>query len=337
MICLKKWIAVSIVLTLLFLEGCTAYRIPENKLYKNKDVHAETDYDYEQFKEDLFKLQESYPGRLHVDTIGTSVEGRELYVARMGNGPKKLVVIGGVHGREWMTTYLLMSLIELYLNHDQRGTKVKGYAIGELLEEVSVSFVPMLNPDGIDLVLNGAGDRDRELLLKMNEGEENFSRWKANIAGVDLNRQFPADWKETDSKEEPSFENYKGILPLDQPESKGIARFTLEEQPEMTVAYHLSGSVIFWYYNQKSQHYKRDLKIGKKLRRLTGYKLVEEEDSDGVAAGYKDWFVKVFERPGYTIEIGDRRYDEIGVEDIDRFTKENLRVIPYLMKVIKQN
>jgi g-D-glutamyl-meso-diaminopimelate peptidase len=334
---LKRWIAVSIVMALLFLEGCTVYRILQKKIYKNENVYTETDYDYEQFKEDLFKLQESYPKRLHVDTIGTSVEGRELYVARLGNGPKKLVVIGGVHAREWMTTYLLMSLIELYLSHDQEGKKVKGYSIRQLLEDVSVSFIPMLNPDGIDLVLNGAGDRDRELLIRMNEGEENFFRWKANIAGVDLNRQFPADWKATDSKDKPSFENYKGVLPLDQPESRAIARFTLEEQPEMTVAYHLSGSVIFWYYNQKGQHYKRDLKIGKKVRRLTGYKLVEEEDSDSVAAGYKDWFVKVFERPGYTIEIGDQRYDEIGVEEIDRFIKENLVVVPYLMKVIEQN
>ncbi|MBB6218681.1 g-D-glutamyl-meso-diaminopimelate peptidase [Anaerosolibacter carboniphilus] len=333
---MKRWIAFSIVISLLFLEGCTVYKITQKKAYKNEIVHAELNYDYQQLKEDLFKLQESYPGKLQVDTIGTSIEGRELYVARMGTGPKKLVVIGGVHAREWMTTYLLMSLIELYLKHDQEGKKLKGYPVRQLLETVSVSFIPMVNPDGVDLVLNGIGDRDRKLLIRMNEGEENFSRWKANIAGVDLNRQFPADWEATDSKEAPSFENYKGMRPLDQPESEAIARFTLGEQPEMTIAYHLSGSVIFWYYNQKDEHYKRDLKIGKKVGRITGYKLIEEEDSDDIAAGYKDWFVKVFERSGYTIEIGEQRYDQIDVDAIDRFIGENQAVIPYLMKVISK-
>lgn len=333
---MKKWVAAFIVIVLLCLEGCTAYRIPPKKAYKNEIVHTEVDYDYEQLKEDLFKLKEGHPEKLQVDTIGVSVEGREIYAARIGNGEKKLVVIGGVHAREWMTSYLLMSLIEIYLNHDKEGKKLKGYPIYQLLEEVSVSFIPMMNPDGIDLVLNGIGNRNLELLGTMNEGEADFSRWKANIAGVDLNRQFPADWEETESKEAPSFENYKGTFPLDQPESKAVANYTLEEKPEMAVAYHLSGSVIFWYYNQKDQAYKRDLKIGKKIGRITRYKLVEKEDSDGIAAGYKDWFVKAFEKPGYTIEIGDQRYDQIGADEVYRFIEENQEVVPYLMREIRK-
>ena len=231
-----------------------------------------------------------------------------------------------------MTSYLVMNLMELYLRYEKAEKKLKGYNISELFKETTLYFIPMVNPDGVDLVLNGLGSRDETKLMNMNEDSKDFSRWKANIEGVDLNRQFDAHWEETESKVYPSFENYKGERILDQPESLALVHFTEKTNPDIVVAYHLSGSVIFWYYNQTGARLKRDYKIAKKCSKLTGYKLVDEEYSDAIAAGYKDWFVKRFEKPGYTIEIGDKRYDELALQDIDRFIQENIEVLLYLAK-----
>ena len=307
-------------------------RILDNPIVKEeKEV-----YDHGNMEKDLISLAEKYPNRMELLTLGRSVEGRNLYGAKLGGGPKQILVSAGFHGREWMTSYLMVNLIELYLRYGMENKKLDGYDVGKLMEETTLYFVPMVNPDGIDLVLKGVGERDRIRLIEMNEGSEDFSRWKANINGVDPNRQFNADWKDTDSKEKPSFENYKGSAPLNQPESKNLEEFTRKINPDIVLAYHLSGSVIFWFYNQIEDQYKRDYKLAKKIGRITGYKLIDEEDSDPVAAGYKDWFIKDFQKPGYTIEIGDKKYDKITMTDINQYILENREVILYLAKYLSK-
>ncbi|AOT70270.1 M14 family zinc carboxypeptidase [Geosporobacter ferrireducens] len=328
-------IAVSVAVSAL---GCESSYATKNRIRKEQDkiVVEKLKYDYDEMEKDLKALKEKYEDAVSYTSIGNSLEGRALYAVTIGKGEQKLLVVGSVHAREWMTSYLLMNLLELYLDTGQAGKRVGAYNIKKMLQDTTITFVPMLNPDGVDLVLNGVGDRDLVPLLHMNENLKDFSRWKANIAGVDLNRQFNADWVATDSKEAPSFENYKGENYLDQPESQALAALTQKEDFDITAAYHLSGSVIFWYYHQEGANYRRDLRIARRLRWITGYKLVKEQDSDEVAAGFKDWFVKAYKRPGYTIEIGDKRYDEISVKDINQFVRENRKVIPYLAKEAKK-
>ena len=67
----------------------------------------------------------------------------------------------------------------------------------ELLLDGGIYFIPMTNPDGVRLAQEGAGFiRNKELkknLLQINGGPD-FSLWKANINGVDLNTNFDARW-----------------------------------------------------------------------------------------------------------------------------------------------
>ena len=58
----------------------------------------------------------------------------------------------------------------------------------------------MVNPDGVDLV-NGVlrNDRYKNETLKISARYPDIpypNGWKANIAGVDLNLQYPAGWDE---------------------------------------------------------------------------------------------------------------------------------------------
>ncbi len=58
----------------------------------------------------------------------------------------------------------------------------------------------MINPDGINLV-NNFYDKNSNVYISVSNIAKNFpsipfpSGWKANINGVDLNSQFPADWE----------------------------------------------------------------------------------------------------------------------------------------------
>ena len=63
--------------------------------------------------------------------------------------------------------------------------------IGELLEQTTFIYVPLVNPDGVDLVLNGLSSVSEIYKNKPYLDEKKFSNWKSNINGVDLNKNYP--------------------------------------------------------------------------------------------------------------------------------------------------
>lgn len=74
----------------------------------------------------------------------------------------------------------------------------------------------MVNPDGVDLVLNGPPNHLRKDLIEINEGSEDFIHWKANIRGIDLNNQFPANWdicRKNKNQSHPHLEIFQGLNP----------------------------------------------------------------------------------------------------------------------------
>ena len=52
-----------------------------------------------------------------------------------------------------------------------------------------------------------------------------------------------------------------------------------------------------------SKYVENALEIGRELERVSGYPLETTPETSGYA-GYKDWFISYYNRPGYTIEIG---------------------------------
>ena len=70
---------------------------------------------------------------------------------------------------------------------------------------------------------------------------------------------------------------------------------------DMAISLHSQGQEIYWnYLNKKVQ---KAYEIGKKMEKVTGYILTEPNYYSSFA-GYKDWFIDKYGKPGYTIEIG---------------------------------
>lgn len=243
------------------------------------------------FKKDHFK----------VDIIGYSALGQPIWSVQIGTGKECIILFGAHHGREWMTSLLLMKMA------DRIGTKMKNHDPNyEILDEISIIFVPMVNPDGV-LIQQGKteiyGKKLRNKWFKMNEGSHDFSRWKANAQGIDLNRQYPAGWNDVQTNyEEPSYKFFKGNKPLQAPESKAAAFLIKKKKPLLISTYHSAGQEIFYRFGHK-QHLKRDTKIASEIAALTHYQLAKppKEASGG---GLTDWFIAEYNRPALTIEIG---------------------------------
>jgi g-D-glutamyl-meso-diaminopimelate peptidase len=287
--------------------GKTAYlsQSAVNDKIDNKGiVNPYQTYTYEQMQRDIQRLQSFYPGLVQTQIIGHSVEGRNIYAIKLGKGKREIFVNASHHAREHITTNLVMEMIDTYAFAYGNNQKIDNYSIRKTLDNTSIWFVPMVNPDGVTLVQKGyKAVKNSTLVLKINNGKKDFSAWKANIRGVDLNRQYDAYWKTICCNPgKPWYKNYKGPRPYSEPEAQAMRDFTLAHNFLTTVSYHSSGQIIYWHFHQSKEQAQRDYRLALMLSKKTKYSLVKPEKNPS-GGGYKDWFVIQFKRPGFTIEV----------------------------------
>ncbi|QAY66441.1 M14 family metallopeptidase [Paenibacillus protaetiae] len=257
-------------------------------------------YHFSLFRADCDLLLRKYPF-VRAYAVGCSVLGKPLIALRLGEGGRPIHMNGSFHANEWITSALLMRFLD-----DLAGSYAAGEAgAARLYKETTLWAVPMVNPDGVDLSLFGTTGilpLDRQL-LEWNGGSGRFDQWKANIRGVDLNDQFPAGWEEERLRRGvagPGPRDYAGICPLSEPEAQAMASFTMSIPFDTVIALHTQGKEIYWNYKEYEPADAEELAA--RLGQASGYKPVKLTDSD---AGYKDWFIKRFRRPGFTVEAGE--------------------------------
>lgn len=287
-------------------------------------VTADRPYTYLTCRDDLRALAGLYPSTIKLKTAGWSLWGRSLSLAVLGTGPRKILAVGSMHGREWMTSLLLARMIEEYASAARDRRSLAGYDVHSFLRRTTLMVMPMMNPDGVDIAIKGlAAGGDSRLLRRANLGRSDFSSWKANGRGVNLNVQFRADWSRAVSERGAHFEKYKGPAPESEPEARALADLVRAARPDVVLAYHSSGRVIYWYYYQEGSRYRRDLALARELSRLTGYGLAVENRFSR-HGGLKDWVIGAFQRPAYTIEIG-RKTDHraLPLSSFDEVWREN--------------
>ena len=235
--------------------------------------------------------------------IGRSLFGRDIFAVKVGEGNPVGIAQYAIHGREYITT-------ELAFAH---------YEVG--VSKGSLWILPLVNPDGALLSQKGLQsvekEEDKARLVKWNKGDD-FSLWKANGRGVDLNVNFPACWGEgTKNSKRVGGENYIGAYPFSETETIALKNFTEEIAPDYTVSYHTKGEEIYWYFYQPRKACIRDFSLAKTLSKATGYPLVFAGSSVG---GYKDWCIQSLGVPSFTIEVGKDSFPhplgEEALEDI---------------------
>lgn len=243
--------------------------------------------------------------------IGKSVMGKSIPYLRIGQGKDEVFYNASHHANEWITTPLLLKFLEEYSESFANGGSLYGTLAAQLFKKATLYIVPMVNPDGVDLV-NGVlrNDRYKNETLKISARYPDIpypNGWKANIAGVDLNLQYPAGWDEAKKIKyslgftSPAPRDFVGTAPLSAPESEAVFNFTMKHNFALTLSYHSQGEIIYWKYLDFEPQKSRE--IAEYFGQISGY-AVEETPYNSGFAGYKDWFIQYYDRPGYTIEVG---------------------------------
>lgn len=264
-------------------------------------VNGKRNYHSAALTEDLNNLKRVYPF-IQINSIGKTVQGKPIQEIRLGKGMKKVHFNASFHANEWITSGILMALLNQFLLSLTNTKPLRGLTTMPLYNTIDLSIVPMVNPDGVDLVINGPNEDMREQVTQTNHGSSDFSGWKANSRGVDLNKQFPARWefeKERAKERVLAPRDYPGIAPLSEPESIAMANLARSNQFNRMIAFHTQGEEFYWGYEGLEPPESRAL--AEEFARVSGYQSVQYIDS---FAGYKDWFIKEFRKPGSTIELG---------------------------------
>ncbi|MFD1019170.1 M14 family metallopeptidase [Thalassobacillus hwangdonensis] len=285
-------------------------------------VDGKMNYDSNVLGQDLAQLFSIYPF-IRTEVIGTSVMGKQLTELQIGRGDEIVNWNGSFHAQEWITTPIIMQFLNDYLLALTNRESIRGLNIEPFYNRVTVSIVPMVNPDGVDLVLNGppAGAFGNEVLA-LNNGSTDFSGWRANIRGVDLNNQYPAKWEVEAARKptEPGPRDFPGYQPLTEPESVAMAELAGNRQFDKMLTFHTQGEVIFWGFEGLEPPESET--IVNEFARVSGYRPIQYVDS---FAGYKDWFIQDFRQPGFTVELG-RGTNPLPLSQFDEIYQESIGI-----------
>ncbi len=293
-------------------------------------VLTDIPYTSQTLQRNLAGLKARYPF-LKTGTVGRSLNGREIPYMVLGNGPKKVGYNGAHHANEWITVPVLMKFAEQMCRAYALGVSLGGSDIRRLWEQATFVIVPMVNPDGVDLVTGqiAPGSREYNAARALNTDLPFPDGWKANLAGTDLNLNYPAGWEEArrikfeQGYTEPGPRDYVGPSPLSAPESRAMASFTEAQDFDLILAYHTQGEIIFWKYLDYEP--KNSLEIARAFSAVSGYTVEETPYSSGFA-GYKDWFIRQWNRPGYTIECG-KGLNPLPIAQFNEIYRDNLGIL----------
>lgn len=273
-------------------------------------IFTDIDYTYEILDRQIRGLRARYPF-IEVGSIGKSVMGKNLYLIKLGNGSNHVSYNASHHAHEWITTLLLMKFIENFSKAYSVGGSIRNYNIPQIWNRTSLYIVPMVNPDGVDMVNywpNYPSPVYRQAALLNKTGLPIPRVWKANIRGTDLNLNYPAEWDKEHQIEisqgitGPAPRDYGGPAPLSEPESTAMVNFTNQHNFRLVIAYHTQGKVIYYRFEDLAPA--ESLTIAQLFSRVSGYS-ISENPGEASYAGYKDWFIQQFRKPGFTIELGE--------------------------------
>ena len=287
---------------------------------------GENGYTYPMLQEDLAALAQAYPALFSYVTIGKSVDERGIFACTVGNpnAERKILLTGGMHGKEYLSSLVVMMQIEYYLANAESGS-YNGLSYAQMLQESVFYVLPMINPDGIMLALEGIdsmqtanaramvekvyADNLRDgLTTASNINDYLAYNWKANANGVDLNRNFAlSNWSEVKTGIlAPCYRNYKGVNAASEPETRAVSAYVESlGELESLLAFHTAGQVVYWDCGMTGSVRQQTLDLVRAVCEQTGYKLIYDKHLD---ASLNDWITLEKGVPSVTVEIANVIY-----------------------------
>jgi hypothetical protein len=162
--------------------------------------------------------------------IGKSVEGHDITAYHYGNGSKKILFVGGIHGGyEWNTALVAYELMD-YLKANP----------ATVPSNEQVTIIPVLNPDGLNKVVGTVG-RFAPADVSSSADVQVSGRFNAN--NVDLDRNFDCNWKSSGVWQTKPVSG--GSEVFSEPESKAVRDYVMSYKPDAVVVWYSAAGGVF--------------------------------------------------------------------------------------------
>lgn len=238
---------------------------------------------------------------LRLMVVGRSLLGREIPALVLGEGADTRVLMAAAfHGQEWLTTLCALRLCEEMCSHLRAELPLCGVSLTRALQGRQVWFVPMCNPDGVEIARYGSVAAGAFAATAARMGADTPGVWRGNARGVDINSNFNAGWEEMQALAQKSGKNC-GESPESEPETRAMADLCRRVSFRHAVALHTQGEEIYWRYGEHTPPQSR--LMAQVLSSVSGYVVADPSES-AAHGGFKDWFIDYFARPAFTLELG---------------------------------
>lgn len=302
-------------------------------------------YTYGNMISDLNFLKNKYPALFRISELAQTADQRSIIDVVLGNpeADTQILIQSTIHGREYLNTLLVMRQLEHIL--EQYDTAAyEGIPYAKLLNQICFHILPMTNPDGVTISQRGVhGIRSKDLRKELKACYHNdllqghttvnentyWSQFKANARGVDLNRNFDAGWEAFQGSNVPSFERYKGAVPVSEVETRAILDVAKRNNVICVISYHSAGDLIYWDYGSKGSAYEKDRELAELAAAVTGYPMEPTWQNETDAAGCSDYFVLKKGIAAITIENGSGTCP-LSIDEFAAIWNANCRLWPAL-------
>lgn len=264
-------------------------------------VNPYVEYSYENMLTDADRLCEMYPDLISLSSVGRSVEDRNLLLISLGRGDKKIFVCGTHHAREYIATTYIMYAIDRYAYAYRTGSDWNGYDIYDILNKVTFCIVPMVNPDGVNLVQNGVyATKNPQAVLNMRINESanmGYAAWKANVNGVGVNWNYDKDWYASKNSAPRGSTGFNGESAGTEPETVAISNYVDSNCFEAYISVHTQGQIFYWAEDKNNP-----TGLDALIQKDTGFSIVREK-AEGRGGSFFDYVYRKYNKPTITIEL----------------------------------
>ncbi|MBU4536899.1 hypothetical protein KJ603_02585 [Patescibacteria group bacterium] len=219
------------------------------------------------------------------EVIGSSVESRKIEAYTFGQGEKKILFVGGIHGGyEWNSVLLAYEFID-YLN-----------IYPEFIpENLSITVIPSANPDGLYQITAKEGIFE---MANVQESKiDGLGRFNAN--NVDLNRNFDCKWQpESTWRSNPVS---AGSSAFSEPETQAIKNFVLENNPVAVIFWHSQSNAVY-ASECEDGILPETINIMNAYSKASGYKAVDSFDAYEITGDAEGWLASI-NIPAITVEL----------------------------------
>ena len=208
--------------------------------------------------------------------IGKSIRGKDITLYQYGKGETEILFVGGIHGGYgWNTVLLAYEAIDYFEANPEM-----------IPENIKVTIIPVLNPDGLDQVVN-TSERFESSDISTSQSEIIAGRFNANE--VDLNRNFDCDWQSSGKWQSKTVSG--GDKAFSEPESQAIKNYIETKNPTAVVVWYSAAGGVY-----SSSCHNGILSETKNLTNIyataSGYKSYAEFDSYEITGDMVNWLAK---------------------------------------------